>query len=172
LVSHREVAPWLNPRGLYIQTVESINRYLFHEQPVKFWRFAFRRRMVFGHPQVLWVIEGGGKRIIHCGDTLWHGYWWNIGQAYGRFDLAFLPINGFRQVSGRYIDSGVPMSLTSEQTVAAARILHGQKSFVRFILETPVENYFEVADPERRFIKSARQAGVPYKLAKPAEWID
>src|SRR5206468_3177623 len=47
-------------------------------------------------------------------------------RAYGPFDLAFLPINGFRQVQGRYTDTGVAMSLTPEQAAAAAQVLRAR----------------------------------------------
>lgn len=50
----------------------------------------------YGDPQVSWIVSAGGRRIIHCGDTLWHGAWWRIGRQYGPFDAAFLPINGAR----------------------------------------------------------------------------
>ena len=44
--------------------------------------------------QVAWVVEGAGARIIHCGDTMWHGNWWQIARDHGPFDVAFLPVNG------------------------------------------------------------------------------
>ena len=47
----------------------------------------------FGTPQVSWVVANGDRRLIHCGDTLWHGHWWQIAERCGPFDLAFVPIN-------------------------------------------------------------------------------
>ncbi|PZS31068.1 MAG: hypothetical protein DLM59_10485, partial [Pseudonocardiales bacterium] len=44
--------------------------------------------------QVAWVVEGAGTRMIHCGDTMWHGNWWQIARDHGPFDVAFLPVNG------------------------------------------------------------------------------
>lgn len=34
----------------------------------------------YGDPQVSWIVSTGDKRVLHCGDTLWHGYWWRIGR--------------------------------------------------------------------------------------------
>ena len=48
----------------------------------------------FGDPQISWVIEADGKRIIHTGDTIFHGSWWLIQMRFGPFDAAFLPVNG------------------------------------------------------------------------------
>ena len=47
----------------------------------------------FGDPQLSWIVECGGRKIIHAGDTLFHGFWWRIANKYGPFDVAFLPIN-------------------------------------------------------------------------------
>ncbi len=76
----------------------------------------------YGDPQVSWVVSAGNRRIIHCGDTLWHGSWWHIGRQLGPFDAAFLPINGAR-FSWRQPTSDIPAVLTPEQAVAAAVIL-------------------------------------------------
>jgi L-ascorbate metabolism protein UlaG (beta-lactamase superfamily) len=32
----------------------------------------------FGTPQVAWIVEAGGKKVLHSGDTLWHGFWWRM----------------------------------------------------------------------------------------------
>ncbi|WP_438445116.1 MBL fold metallo-hydrolase [Gorillibacterium sp. sgz5001074] len=76
-----------------------------------------------GNIQVAWAVEGAGRRVIHCGDTLWHGYWWNIAHNYGPFDAAFLPVNGAVLELPGMIPSGQPICLTPEQAVAAATVL-------------------------------------------------
>lgn len=74
-------------------------------------------------PQVAWIVEGGGKKLIHCGDTLWHGYWWKIATAYGPFDAACLPVNAAVLELPGMIPSGQPISLSPEQAVSASTIL-------------------------------------------------
>jgi len=76
----------------------------------------------YGAPQVSWVADGAGRRVIHCGDTLWHGLWWQIGRQFGPFDAAFLPINGAR-FRWRQPAAEVPSVMTAEQAVAAALVL-------------------------------------------------
>jgi L-ascorbate metabolism protein UlaG (beta-lactamase superfamily) len=76
-----------------------------------------------GDIQVAWVVEGAGHKVIHCGDTLWHGYWWRFAQNHGPFDAAFLPVNGAVLELPGMIPSGQPICLTPEQAVAAAVVL-------------------------------------------------
>jgi hypothetical protein len=42
----------------------------------------------YGDPQLSWVVFGGSRRIIHCGDTIWHGAWCLAVacESHGRFD--------------------------------------------------------------------------------------
>jgi L-ascorbate metabolism protein UlaG (beta-lactamase superfamily) len=47
-----------------------------------------------GDPQVSWLVEADGQRILHLGDTIFHGYWWRMAQRHGPFDVVFAPING------------------------------------------------------------------------------
>jgi len=82
----------------------------------------------FGDPQVSWVIEADGKRIIHAGDTLFHGSWWLIQMRLGPFDAAFLPVNGaMTDFPHRQPTSGIEACLDPEQAVAAARILGARR---------------------------------------------
>lgn len=76
-----------------------------------------------GDPQVAWIVQGGDKKLIHCGDTLWHGYWWHIARTYGPFDAACLPVNGAVLELPGMTPSGQPICLTPEQAVSAAVVL-------------------------------------------------
>ena len=78
----------------------------------------------FGSPQVSWVVSDGETRLIHCGDTLWHGYWWQIAERFGPFDLAFLPINA-AVAEFEYLQppSELPAVLTPEQAAGAGHVL-------------------------------------------------
>jgi L-ascorbate metabolism protein UlaG (beta-lactamase superfamily) len=120
--------------------------------------------------QVSWIVTGGGRRIIHCGDTMWHGAWWQVGRQYGPFDAAFLPINGAK-FSWRQPASDIPSVLTPEQAVAAGVIL-GAK------LVTPIhygvsgaEGYEERENAEASFIEAARKRKLPVEILKPGEWM-
>jgi L-ascorbate metabolism protein UlaG (beta-lactamase superfamily) len=47
-----------------------------------------------GDPQVSWLVEAEGCRVLHLGDTTFHGYWWRMARRHGPFDLVFAPVNG------------------------------------------------------------------------------
>jgi L-ascorbate metabolism protein UlaG (beta-lactamase superfamily) len=47
-----------------------------------------------GDPQVSWLIEADGQRVLHLGDTVFHGYWWRMVRRHGPFDVVLAPING------------------------------------------------------------------------------
>ncbi|NGQ94951.1 MBL fold metallo-hydrolase [Brevibacillus sp. SYP-B805] len=82
----------------------------------------------FGTPQVAWIVEGNGKKVIHCGDTLWHGYWWKIARLYGPFHAACLPVNGpILEVPGLARQSRVEAAMSPEQAVEAAYLLEADK---------------------------------------------
>ncbi|MGA9228338.1 MAG: MBL fold metallo-hydrolase [Mesobacillus sp.] len=76
-----------------------------------------------GDRQVSWIIKSAGQTIIHCGDTLWHGHWQALGERYGPFTAAFLPVNGAVVNEPGAIQSGQPICLTPEQAIAAAKVL-------------------------------------------------
>jgi len=172
LVCHREVQPWFDPQGIQVQAVGLHEPVFFSRASGLLVARAVPAADGLGHPQFSWVIDGGGKRIIHCGDTMWHGHWYDIARAYGPFDAAFLPVNGFRQVEGRYTDSGVPMSLTPEQAVSASKILGARLVIPIHYGNTGDENYVEVAEPEASFLRVASARGVATKVLKGGEYLE
>ncbi len=125
----------------------------------------------YGDPQVSWIVSAAGRRIIHCGDTLWHGFWWQIGRQYGPFDAAFLPINGAR-FRWRQPASEIPAVLTPEQAVAAAVIL-GARTLVpiHFGIEG-AEGYLEVEQPVEALRAAAARRDIKVSMLDPGEWLD
>lgn len=77
-----------------------------------------------GDPQVSWVVASAGVRIVHGGDTVWHGAWWRIAERHGPFAATFLPANGAR-IAFPHLQpaADVPASMTPQQAVEAARAL-------------------------------------------------
>jgi len=164
----------MGDRGvLFHQEDTVVDQRLLRVNPLAMWQPAFMPRsgadiVAFPVPasdgyaseQVSWVVECNGKRFIHCGDTLWHGRWWDIGQAYGPFDWAFLPINGAQQDLGRFDIVGSPGVMTPEQAVAAARALRAETIVPIHYggAEPPV--YVEEENAEQRLITAAEEHGV------------
>ena len=82
----------------------------------------------FGTPQVAYVVEGGDTKAIHCGDTMFHGHWWNIARSCGPIDVAFLPVNGaVVEISFFTPPSRFEACLTPEQAVEAAYLLRAKQ---------------------------------------------
>lgn len=125
----------------------------------------------YGDLQVSWVVEAGGRRIFHGGDTLWHGHWWKIGRQFGPFDAAFLPINGAR-FGFREPFSGVPAVLTPEQAVAAAVILGAHALVPIHYGVSGMETYVEVDDPVAALRAAARARSVAVQVVAPGDWVD
>ena len=171
LVVPESVAPWADTRSFRVQAAKLFEPVFLPRGTAAFVAISVPAVDGLGHPQVSWVVDAAGKRVFHGGDTAWHGHWWDIARAYGPFDLAVLPINGFRQVAGRYTDTGVPMDLTPEQAAAAARVLQAR-------LVVPIhygrgqETYFEEPDATRRFLAAATAKGVNARIADPGSWVD
>jgi L-ascorbate metabolism protein UlaG (beta-lactamase superfamily) len=125
----------------------------------------------YGDPQVSWVVSGGGRRILHGGDTLWHGAWWQIGRQHGPFDAAFLPINGAR-FGWRKPVSDVPAVLTPQQAVAAAVVLNARLLVpIHYGMQASAE-YTEVARPESDLRDAARARDVALQILHPGDWLD
>jgi L-ascorbate metabolism protein UlaG (beta-lactamase superfamily) len=81
-----------------------------------------------GDPQVSWLIEANGKRVLHLGDTMWHGWWWRIRERYGPPDVVLAPINGPRLTfPHRQPASSLPGAMEPEQAALAAELLQADR---------------------------------------------
>ena len=128
----------------------------------------------FGSPQVSWVVSDGGNRLIHGGDTLWHGYWWQIAERCGPFDLAFLPINGaIADFEHSQPPSGIPAVLSPEQAAAAARVLGARWAVpIHYGTFHSPPLYISLPTPESSFVVAAGRHGVATRLPQPGEQIE
>lgn len=77
-----------------------------------------------GDPQVAWLVESEGQRVLHLGDTIFHSYWWRVAHRHGPFDLVLAPING-AVISFPHLRPASPLASTlePEQAAVAAEIL-------------------------------------------------
>ena len=71
-----------------------------------------------GDPQVSWLVEAGGRRLLHLGDTIFHGYWWRMAKRHGPFDLVLAPING-AVVNFPHLQPPSPLAAAMEPEQAA-----------------------------------------------------
>jgi len=123
----------------------------------------------FGDEQVSWIVSAGGRRILHAGDTLWHGKWQIIGEQYGPFDAVFMPINGAQMASEPATES--PRVQTPLQALDAAALLRAELIVpIHFGLDDP-PHYTEVEDPLGTLQQHAARRGQAVQYLKPGDML-
>jgi L-ascorbate metabolism protein UlaG (beta-lactamase superfamily) len=121
--------------------------------------------------QVAWIVEGAGSRIIHCGDTMWHGNWWQIAREHGPFDIAFVPVNGVVAKFEGY-EANVPVTLTPEQAVEAAAMLQARAlCAIHYELFDNPPVYAEQHDITDRVRRAAAARGISALLMADGESV-
>jgi L-ascorbate metabolism protein UlaG (beta-lactamase superfamily) len=81
-----------------------------------------------GDPQVSWLIEAAGKRVLHLGDTMFHGWWWRVAERFGAPHVVLAPINGARlSFPHRLPPSPLPGVMDPEQAALAAELLRAER---------------------------------------------
>ncbi|MBF6619360.1 MAG: MBL fold metallo-hydrolase [Patulibacter sp.] len=127
-----------------------------------------------GDPQVSWLIEADGVRVLHLGDTMFHGYWWRMVQRHGPFDAVLVPVNGaVVAFPHRTPASPLPAAMDPEQAAIAAQILgasvaipiHGEGYVVD-------GTYRGSPDPSARFVAAATERGVTARILGLGEAIE
>ena len=166
VVCNSDVAPVAAAQGFKVRPASAYEPLLLGD----FTATAVPAMDGYGDPQFSWVVSAGGKRVIHCGDTLWHGYWWRIGRQFGPLDAAFLPINGAR-FEWRKPWSDIPAVMTPEQAVAAA-IVTGTDLIVPIHYGVVgAEGYREIPNCEQTLREVAKTRGVRVQVLRPGEWL-
>jgi L-ascorbate metabolism protein UlaG (beta-lactamase superfamily) len=125
----------------------------------------------FGDPQVSWCVAADGCRILHAGDTLFHGWWWLSALRQGPFDVAFLPVGGaVVDLPPRQPPSPLPAGMNPQQAAVAAKLL-GARTVVPIhygpLHEAP--NYIQADDPPGNLRAVAAELGVEAQALEPGE---
>jgi L-ascorbate metabolism protein UlaG (beta-lactamase superfamily) len=116
-----------------------------------------------GDPQVSWLVEAEGLRVLHLGDTIFHGYWWRMARRRGPFDVVLAPING-PAVDFPHLQPPSPLAAAMEPEQAA---LAGELLGAGIVVPIHYDGYSiepwyrPAAEPTERFLAAA--AGRPYE---------
>ncbi|KAB2879139.1 MBL fold metallo-hydrolase [bacterium] len=126
-----------------------------------------------GDPQVSWIIAHNDRKLIHCGDSIWHGKFWEIGRMYSPFDLALLPINGavvhFEKIG--YDFSPIPASMTPEQALAASKLLKTTYVIPIHYGMFDSETYQSYSCCEEVFLRIGSENGIQIRIIEPGEIV-
>ncbi len=128
----------------------------------------------FGDPQVSWALEAGGRRILHCGDTVFHGWWWLARQRHGPFDAVFLPVNGpVVNLPSHQPPSTLPAAMDPRQAAEAAALLQAKLAIpVHYdTLENP-PLYTQVDQPAEAFVAAAAERGIEGRILDAGDELD
>jgi L-ascorbate metabolism protein UlaG (beta-lactamase superfamily) len=127
-----------------------------------------------GDPQVSWLVEAEGQRVLHLGDTIFHGYWWRMGRRHGPFDLVLVPING-AAVDFPHLQPPSPLAATMEPEQAAlAGDLLGARTVVPIHYDGfAIEPWYRPAeDPLSRFEAAAAGRSYAPRVLEPGQRLE
>ena len=127
-----------------------------------------------GDPQVSWLIEADGVRVLHLGDTIFHGYWWRMAHRHAPFDVVLVPINGaVVRFPHRRPASSLPATLDPAQAAIAARILGARQAIPIHAEGYEIDGVYQPApDAAERFAVAAATNDVPVTILQPGETIE
>lgn len=127
-----------------------------------------------GDPQVSWVIEGGGRRILHAGDTIFHGSWWTIAMRCGPIDVAFLPVNGaVVDLPHRQPPHALACSMEPVQAASAAAVLQARLAVpIHYDTIHSPPTYAQVRSPAARFEAAAGELEVAARTVAIGDTVE
>lgn len=126
-----------------------------------------------GDPQVSWLVEAGDRRVLHLGDTMFHGAWWQMVRRAGPFDVVFAPINGaVVDFPHQQPSSPLAAAMEPEQAALAGEFLRASTLVPMHYGGFALEPFYRpIPDARERFEHAAR--GRPYHAAplEPGEAV-
>jgi L-ascorbate metabolism protein UlaG (beta-lactamase superfamily) len=126
-----------------------------------------------GDPRISFFVELDAIRIIHCGDTLWHGYWYRWATDYGPLTLTFVPISGALVEVPGVIATNVPAVMTPLQAAAAADVLCAQLVIpTHYGRAAHPGGFVEQPNALEEFEREARRRNLKYRVLELGEEIE
>src|SRR3954447_8836780 len=124
-----------------------------------------------GDPQVSWLVEADGTRILHLGDTIFHGYWWRMARRHGPFDLVLAPINGpVVDFPNLQPPSPLAAAMEPEQAAVAGELLRARTVIPIHYDGFAIEPFYRpTADPLDRFEAAGAERFYDIRLLEPGE---
>ncbi len=126
-----------------------------------------------GDPQIAWLVDADGVRVLHLGDTMFHGYWWRMARRHGPFDVVLVPVNGaVVSFPHRRPASPLPVALDPVQAAIAVEILGARQAIPIHADGYEIDGTYEpVPEAAARFAEAAAARGVPVRILEPGETI-
>jgi L-ascorbate metabolism protein UlaG (beta-lactamase superfamily) len=127
-----------------------------------------------GDPQIAWLVEADGTRVLHLGDTMFHGYWWRMALRHGPFDVVLVPVNGAAlSFPHRQPASPLPGALDPAQGAIAAEILGARLAIPIHADGYEIDGVYQpVSGAAERFAAEAAARDVPVRILELGESIE
>jgi L-ascorbate metabolism protein UlaG (beta-lactamase superfamily) len=127
-----------------------------------------------GDPQVAWLVEAEGVRVLHLGDTMFHGHWWRMALRHGPFDAVLVPVNGaVLDFPHRRPPSPLPAALDPASAAIAAEILGARLAIPIHAEGYEIDGVYQpVPDAAERFAAAAEERAVPVRILDVGETIE
>jgi L-ascorbate metabolism protein UlaG (beta-lactamase superfamily) len=127
-----------------------------------------------GDPQISWLVEADGQRVLHLGDTIFHGYWWRMGRRGGPFDLVLAPING-AVVDFPHLQPPSPLAaaMEPEQAAIAGNALRARTVVPIHYGGLAIDPFYRpIADAHERFEAAAANRPFEARVLDPGESLE
>jgi L-ascorbate metabolism protein UlaG (beta-lactamase superfamily) len=126
-----------------------------------------------GEPRISFLVELDDIRMIHCGDTLWHGYWYKWATDYGPLTVTFVPISGALVEVPGVSSTNVPVVMTPQQAAAAADVLCAQLVIpTHYGCTAHPKGFEEQPNALKEFEQEARRRNLNCRVIEPGEEIE
>ncbi len=126
-----------------------------------------------GDPQVSWLVEAEGNRVLHLGDTIFHGYWWRMAR-HGPFDVVLTPING-AAVDFPHLQPPSPLAaaMEPEQAALAGGLLGARCMVPVHFGGFGIDPWYRPVEQERsRFESAAAERPYVTRTLEPGEALE